>query len=61
MTIVGEDGDFLIDAEGRHFWARHLAPVDSVEPDFVAVAELFLQRALSLGRAHLGGDRLFRA
>jgi cell wall-associated NlpC family hydrolase len=42
LTIVGENGDFLIDGEGRHFWARHLAAADSVEPDFVAVAELFL-------------------
>ena len=42
LTIAGEHGDFLIDGEGRHFWPRHLAPVDSVEPDFVAVAERFL-------------------
>jgi cell wall-associated NlpC family hydrolase len=42
VTITGENGDFLIDGEGRHFWARHLAPVGSVEPDYVAVAELFL-------------------
>jgi cell wall-associated NlpC family hydrolase len=39
--IVGESGDFLIDAEGRRFWARHLAPADSAELDFVAVAEKF--------------------
>jgi len=42
LTITGEHGDFLIDGEGRHFWARHLAPADSVEPDIVAVAERFL-------------------
>jgi cell wall-associated NlpC family hydrolase len=41
VEIVGESGDFLVDSEGRHFWARHLAPADSVEADFVAVAEKF--------------------
>jgi cell wall-associated NlpC family hydrolase len=41
VEIVAESGDFLIDGAGRHFWARHLAPLDSVEPDFVAVAERF--------------------
>ena len=39
--IVAERGDFLIDAAGRHFWARHLALAGSAEPDFVAVAERF--------------------
>ena len=42
VVIAAEDGDFLVDAKGRRFWARHLAAVDSVEPDFVAVAERFL-------------------
>jgi len=41
VEIVGESGDFLVDGEGRHFWARHLAPVESAEPDFVGVAERF--------------------
>jgi cell wall-associated NlpC family hydrolase len=41
LAIAGQTGDFLIDHEGRHFWARHLAAVESVEPDFVAVAERF--------------------
>ncbi len=41
VTIVDAAGEFLIDAEGRHYWARHLAPVDQTEPDFVAVAERF--------------------
>jgi cell wall-associated NlpC family hydrolase len=39
--IVGEAGDFLVDAQGRHFWARHLAALDARAPDFVAVAERF--------------------
>jgi cell wall-associated NlpC family hydrolase len=42
VSIVGEAGDFLLDSQGRHYWARHLAAIDSVEPDFVAVAERFL-------------------
>ncbi|MDE3176831.1 MAG: C40 family peptidase [Pseudomonadota bacterium] len=42
IAITAADGDFLVDGKGRRYWARHLAPVDSVEPDFVAVAEKFL-------------------
>ncbi len=42
LRIVGEAGDFLIGADNRHYWARHLAAIDSLEPDFVAVAEKFL-------------------
>jgi cell wall-associated NlpC family hydrolase len=42
LRITEQAGDFLVDGAGRRYWARHLAPVDSVEPDFVAVAERFL-------------------
>lgn len=42
VVIAAVDGDFLVDAKGRRFWARHLATVESVEADFVAVAEKFL-------------------
>jgi cell wall-associated NlpC family hydrolase len=42
LRIVAEIGDFLVDGEGRHYWARHLAPIDSVEPDYVATVEKFL-------------------
>lgn len=42
LRITAQDGDFLIDGAGRRFWARHLAPADSVEPDFVGIAERFL-------------------
>ena len=42
VAIVAGTGEFLVDGAGRHYWARHLAPVDSREPDFVAVAEMFL-------------------
>lgn len=41
--IERSEGDFAIDVDGRHYFARHLAPVESVEPDFVAVAERFLE------------------
>lgn len=42
VAIAAEDGDFLVDGKGRRYWARHLAAIDSVEPDFVGVAEKFL-------------------
>ncbi len=44
-------GDFAIAENGAHYFARHLAPVDTVEPDFVAVAERFL------GAPYLWGGR----
>ena len=34
--------NFAISADGAHYFARHLLPVDAYEPDFVAVAERFL-------------------
>ena len=58
LTIVGGEGDFAITADGLHFWSRHLAELSAREADFVSVAELFLEIALSLGRPDLGGDRL---
>ena len=36
-------GDFAISADGAHYFARHLMPIDACEPDFVAVAERFLE------------------
>jgi cell wall-associated NlpC family hydrolase len=42
LTIARREGDFAVTADGRHLWARHLADVDSSEPDLVAVAETFL-------------------
>lgn len=41
VQVVGESGDFLVDAQGRHFWARHLVSSATREADFVAVAERF--------------------
>ena len=42
VTVVDSRGDFAVLADGGHVFARHLAPLDQDEPDFVAVAELFL-------------------
>ena len=57
VEIVGESGDFLVDADGRHFWSRHLAPADSTETDFVTVAEKFAHCPyLWGGRTSLGID-----
>jgi cell wall-associated NlpC family hydrolase len=42
IAMAAESGDFLLDGQGRCYWKRHLAPAESAEPDFVAVAETFL-------------------
>ena len=41
-TIVRREGDFAVTADGLWLWARHLADADARAPDFVAVAEKFL-------------------
>ena len=41
-TIAREAGDFAVTADGLYLWARRLTEVDTREPDFVAVAERFL-------------------
>ena len=43
LTIVAHEGDFAISADGLHVWLRHLAESGSREPDYVAVAERFLE------------------
>ena len=43
VTIVRQEGDFAVSEGGLHLWSRHLAEVGSHEPDFVAVAERFLE------------------
>jgi cell wall-associated NlpC family hydrolase len=43
LAIVRQEGDFAVSDDGLWLWARHLAEVGSNEPDFVAVAELFLE------------------
>ena len=43
LTIVGREGDFAVSADGLHIWARHLVESGWREPDYVAVAERFLE------------------
>jgi cell wall-associated NlpC family hydrolase len=43
LTIVGHEGDFAVSTDGLHVWARHLAKSGQREPDYVAVAERFLE------------------
>ena len=43
LKVVRETGDFAVAEEGVHIWARCLADADSHEPDFVTVAERFLE------------------
>ncbi len=43
LRIERTEGDFAIAADGLHYFARHLAPIGEFEPDFVAVAERFLE------------------
>jgi cell wall-associated NlpC family hydrolase len=43
LCIERVEGDFAIAADGLHYFARHLSPVADFEPDFVAVAERFLE------------------
>ena len=43
LTIVGREGDFAVSADGLRLWLRRLAEIGSREPDYVAVAERFLE------------------
>ncbi len=43
LTIDGHDSDFAVTRSGLHLWARHLADLNAPEPDFIAVAERFLE------------------
>lgn len=43
LRVEGRDGDFAVTSEGLRCYARHLAPIDQFETDFVAVAERFLE------------------
>ena len=43
VEVARFDGDFAVTADGLFLYARHLAPIDAREPDFVAVAERFLE------------------
>jgi cell wall-associated NlpC family hydrolase len=43
LCVERIEGDFAVATDGLHFYARHLAPAASWEPDFVAVAERYLE------------------
>jgi cell wall-associated NlpC family hydrolase len=42
VAVVREDDTFAVTDSGGHLPRRHLVPLGTVEPDFVAVAERFL-------------------
>ncbi len=57
VTVTGESGDYARLPDGLFAFAGHLAPLDDVEPDFVAVAERFLHAPyLWGGKTSLGLD-----
>jgi cell wall-associated NlpC family hydrolase len=43
LTVVGREGDFAISEDGLHLWSRSLAELGANEPDWVAVAECFIE------------------
>jgi cell wall-associated NlpC family hydrolase len=42
LTIVGGEGDFAVSEDGLYLWSRTLAELGASEPDWVAVAERFI-------------------
>jgi Bacterial dipeptidyl-peptidase Sh3 domain/NlpC/P60 family len=57
LAIARQEEPFAITASGGHVPLFHLAPVETMEPDFVAVAERFLQTPyLWGGKTSLGLD-----
>jgi cell wall-associated NlpC family hydrolase len=42
VSVERFEGEFAIANDGAHYWARHLAPIDELEPDFVEVARRWL-------------------
>jgi hypothetical protein len=43
LAIKELKGDFGVTADGLHIYSRHLASLDATEPDFVTIAERFLE------------------
>jgi cell wall-associated NlpC family hydrolase len=43
VEVIGHEGDFAVTADGFFLYAKHLAPLEARQPDFVAVAERFLE------------------
>lgn len=57
LTPLGQEGDFVAVPGGGFLFARHLAPAEVAEPDYVAVAERFLGTPyLWGGKTSLGLD-----
>jgi cell wall-associated NlpC family hydrolase len=57
VAVVRNDDSFAVTASGGHLPLRHLVPLSTVEPDFVAVAERFLNTPyLWGGKTSLGLD-----
>jgi cell wall-associated NlpC family hydrolase len=43
LRVVGREGDFSISADGLYLWSRSLTELSAPEPDWVAVAERFIE------------------
>ena len=43
VAVARFDGEFAVAGDGLFLYAKHLAPIEAREPDFVAVAERFLE------------------
>jgi cell wall-associated NlpC family hydrolase len=43
LTIVAREGDLAVSEDGLYVWSRCLTELSAREPDYVAVAELFLE------------------
>lgn len=57
IAVERSEGPFAVTAQGGFVPAQHLAPLDAVEGDYVAVAERFLDVPyLWGGKTHLGID-----